>query len=592
MPRRLRWTGQLSTRAHLPTGRQARSRAIVALTAGCVLAGAGLSADPSAVGASTPSATAGVPGKLAPAWSIRGEPASTAQSPIPAGVEGASRVQPRNGTPNLATAASVSPPTGPGQWELVDSPNGWPFGSLSAVTCVTSTDCWAMGTGIAQWTDKGWLPAASPSSDPLSGIACVSADDCWAVGSTGGSQSLIEEYDGTSWSLDAGSPDGGALADVTCLSATDCWAVGASIEHLTSSGWSITQTVASGELSSVTCASAIACWAVGGVASGSSPPDEGTTLIEEYSGSSWSTVTTGNEGELTSVTCVDAGDCWAVGSAYLSPYEQGLAETNQGTGWTVAPNPDSALGNEDFALQGVTCASALDCWAVGWSGTAYFQYTLILQLTGSGWAAVYSPDTAGYNSLSAVVCLNAVICWAVGTGAGTIQEELQQPPGPWTIAGGQGDDVLYGDTCAGPDECWAVGTNAVTPDALIEEDTGGGWGTVTSPDAGGVANNILDGVACADPSDCWAVGYYRVGEGASQPLLERYDGSTWSIVGSTSQGLAGAEDVWLLGVTCARLRRSAGRWVSTRTAEATIIPSSAATMEPSGTSRRRVRAPS
>jgi len=63
-------------------------------------------------------------------------------------------------------------------------------------------------------------------------VTCASASDCWAVGdqsSCGGcAQTLIEQWDGTSWSI-VPSPNTGVadlLYGVTCASASDCWAVG------------------------------------------------------------------------------------------------------------------------------------------------------------------------------------------------------------------------------------------------------------------------------------------------------------------------------------------------------------------------------
>ena len=68
----------------------------------------------------------------------------------------------------------------------------------------------------------------------LNGIAAVSADDIWAVGggdfdTTGSSATLIEHWDGTSWTI-VSSPDPGtasnALAAVTALSDGTVVAVG------------------------------------------------------------------------------------------------------------------------------------------------------------------------------------------------------------------------------------------------------------------------------------------------------------------------------------------------------------------------------
>ncbi|MFA5861133.1 MAG: putative Ig domain-containing protein, partial [Candidatus Thermoplasmatota archaeon] len=67
----------------------------------------------------------------------------------------------------------------------------------------------------------------------LAGVTCVSASDCWAVGyylADGTYQTLIEHWDGASWAItpspNASSVQHNLLLGVACVSASDCWAVG------------------------------------------------------------------------------------------------------------------------------------------------------------------------------------------------------------------------------------------------------------------------------------------------------------------------------------------------------------------------------
>jgi hypothetical protein len=66
----------------------------------------------------------------------------------------------------------------------------------------------------------------------LAGVAAVSAADVWAVGgsqTTTGSPTLIEHWDGTSWSVVASpTPGAGRLNGVAGLGGGGLWAVGAS----------------------------------------------------------------------------------------------------------------------------------------------------------------------------------------------------------------------------------------------------------------------------------------------------------------------------------------------------------------------------
>ena len=93
-------------------------------------------------------------------------------------------------------------------------------------------------TLIERWDGTSWAIVSSPNTSAtqtnfLYGVTCVSASDCWAVGanvSSGVHQTLIERWDGTSWAI-VTSPNTSAtehnyLYGVTCVSASDCWAVG------------------------------------------------------------------------------------------------------------------------------------------------------------------------------------------------------------------------------------------------------------------------------------------------------------------------------------------------------------------------------
>src|SRR5262249_14807472 len=148
-------------------------------------------------------------------------------------------------------------------------------------------------TLIEHWDGATWSVVNSPNRTAiqnfLTGVACVSASDCWAVGAyRNGSMSqavfetLIEHWDGTSWSI-IQSPNANAAKDnrlfgVTCASTTDCWSVG---QYRDSTD--------------------------------SSQPLQ--TLIEHWDGTSWSIVTSPNDvaSLLSGVACTSASDCWAIG---------------------------------------------------------------------------------------------------------------------------------------------------------------------------------------------------------------------------------------------------------------------------------------
>src|SRR3989442_4417555 len=111
--------------------------------------------------------------------------------------------------------------------------------SLGFALCAVGTVFAMLSFAAAAAT---WSIVSSPNTDAtqsnqLSGVTCLSASDCWAVGSyfnaASVAQPLIEHWDGTSWAIvpspNTGSEQGNllsGLAGVTCVSASDCWAVG------------------------------------------------------------------------------------------------------------------------------------------------------------------------------------------------------------------------------------------------------------------------------------------------------------------------------------------------------------------------------
>jgi hypothetical protein len=183
----------------------------------------------------------------------------------------------------------------------------------------------------------------------------VSATDCWAVGYySNGSvyQTLVERWDGTAWAV------------------------------LTSPNTNTTQ---NDVFLGVTCVSASDCWAVGYYHNGSNYQ----TLTEQWNGASWAIVTSPNtstaqDNVLLGVTCVSESDCWAAGEFYNGTAAQTVIERWDGTAWAIVPSANTSATHNNV-LYGVTCASASDCWAVGYynAGGAHTlaeHYTVPVQL--------------------------------------------------------------------------------------------------------------------------------------------------------------------------------------------------------------------
>lgn len=211
---------------------------------------------------------------------------------------------------------------------------------LQAVSCVSVSDCVAVGQGITSplamsWDGGGWTveqaPAASSAMAILNGVSCGSAASCIAVGSVvpnsvAPSRGLAERWNGRHWStVRTPSPPPGEDAI----------------------------------LNAVACRRAV-CIAVGDVG-----PRQ---LIERWNGRKWSMqrLPANVPAELNGVSCVTASDCVAVG-ALTNNSHQSLAERWDGRRWRVERTPTPAGGS---LLWAVSCPSALECVAVGQRGSS------------------------------------------------------------------------------------------------------------------------------------------------------------------------------------------------------------------------------
>jgi hypothetical protein len=329
----------------------------------------------------------------------------------------------------------------------VPSPNvaGSDYNELDGVAALGPSNAWAVGftrpagtlifhTLAEHWDGAKWsiVPTASvPAADDtrLHAITFRSATDGWAVGedstvsSTGETaQSLIEHWNGTSWSRvpsPAGEPAGTVLKSVSAVAANDVWAVGNGIiEHWNGTAWSIIPgaAIATGgvpRLLGVTAISGNDVWAVG-----ATPNRHPTPFVEHWNGTSWSQVTQpvgGFDSELSSVSAVSSTDVWAVGQQNLN---QTVTEHWDGKSWAQVPSPSVTTGNAQDTLNGVVALSSGDVWAVGQTLQSFStNQTLALHWDGSTWQIVPSGNSGtGSNTLNGVTGTGpGQPLWAVGT---------------------------------------------------------------------------------------------------------------------------------------------------------------------------------
>jgi hypothetical protein len=305
-------------------------------------------------------------------------------------------------TPSTAGAKAAA-----ATWAVVASPSpGNVIVALEGVSCVSATDCVAVGdnwssveqTLVESWDGTSWTVVPSPnqgtSDNNLNAVSCTSASNCvavghWNSGPTGDviSQTLIETWDGTNWTI-VTSPNIGTVANL---------------------------------LTSVSCTGPSTCVAVGSYYSSSNQFAQ--TLIEVWDGVNWtidsSPSNTGVAESLNGVSCLSSTDstrCLAVGNAD----SDALAETWDGTTWTLAPVP---AGYSVPPLGGVSCISGTsDCVAVG----TYHGGVWTETWDGTIWSGQVGVPVHKDTSIGRIACVSLTSCTVVGSYATSTKK--QSPP--------------------------------------------------------------------------------------------------------------------------------------------------------------------
>ncbi len=338
------------------------------------------------------------------------------------------------------------------------------IGYLEGVSAVSISDIWAVGTKQAvagdrqrvvteHWDGHRWsqVPAPNPGNleSAFDDVEAVAADDVWAIGeqadSTGGPEgikTLIEHWDGRSWSVIKSPNPAGTyrqLTSVSAVSATDVWAVGYY-----------------------------------------SPPDTPRqTLTLHWDGAAWKRVTSPDPSYLAyleGVTAISTDDVWAVGS-YFDPKTHDnppMALHWDGTHWSQVDTAPPG-GKKSTGFLAVGADSSSDIWATGWRrrGQGFIERS-----DGASWSHVQQPYDPALFGISVRTPADV---WAVGNDYSTGASAIMHWDGStWSLddsaqpaAAGLSDvDALAAD------DVWAVG-RYTAPDGkghlLIEHFDGTGW---------------------------------------------------------------------------------------------------------------------
>jgi hypothetical protein len=250
----------------------------------------------------------------------------------------------------------------------------------------------------------------------------------------------------------------------------------------------------------------------------------------------------------------------AVGSI---SYYGTLAEDWNGTSWSIKPTPNLTGGYS--WLTGVSCTSATACTAVGYSYSTAGEMALVERWNGTTWSIQTTPNLTGSisTSLNGVSCTSITACTAVGTTYnGTVVMMLVERWNgtSWSIQStpsppGATRSELYGVSCTSSTACTAVGyfeNSAKNIVELVERWNGTTWSIQSTP---AVPESSLSGVSCTSTTACTAVGT----EG-SGTLAEGWNGTSWSLQ-STPTGTS-ATSATLNGVSCTSANLCTAVWSS------------------------------
>jgi hypothetical protein len=288
--------------------------------------------------------------------------------------------------------------------------------------------------------------------------------------------------------------------------------------------------VRSSSFMGVSCPTTSSCIAVG--SSNTSISEPRVAWAGKWDGTTWTVESVpappAFASYLTAVSCVSPNACTAVGYAGTAPYEAvPLAARWDGTAWTLQSPAVPAIAKATV-LNGVTCASATDCMAVGRFQTPEgWKFPLAEHWDGHTWSLKPVNDVPNADiraELFGVSCSSADACTAVGDAEAPLAlrwnglvwaQQLTDPLGS--------ADLFRAVSCPQANACTAVGASTYNSfheaDPVAERWNGATWTAQQMPKPPNAIGGELDGVSCPKANVCTAVGNAA---GGGAPFAEQW----------------------------------------------------------------------
>jgi hypothetical protein len=244
--------------------------------------------------------------------------------------------------------------------------------------------------------------------------------------------------------------------------------------------------------------------------------------------------------------------------AVSSLYSQTTASST--SPWVVIPSPN--VSGQDNILAAVAANSSTDVWAVGQfipDSNQDLTQTLIEHWNGTSISAVSSPNVGTLANALFAVTAKSGLAWAAGyfmdDKALKSRSLIEAWDGKkWSVIAhphvGTADQ-FFGISAISSSDIWAVGFQTDSSgkfSTLTEHFDGSDWSIVASPNPGATGNQLLAVVAISSKS-VWAVGTQTGNQGPDRALIERWDGSNWTVVNAPTDGVFSTQLYAVAGVT-------------------------------------------
>jgi hypothetical protein len=331
----------------------------------------------------------------------------------------------------------------------------------------------AAASSCTWWGTPQPVPVGSDSW--TNDVAVLSRCNAWAVGGTASDQTLIEHWNGRTWSVKKSPNVSNASNQLTAVVATspaNAWAVGYSegsvlpqkavIEHWDGSAWTMQATPHPGNfytfLEALDASSATNAWALGLEANNTSHGVTYKSVVYHWNGSKWRLQPEHPAG-IGAIATLGPKAVWVAGGSVIQRWT-GTAWRNQ-----HAPVPPSGV---TYILYDIMARATNDVWAVGYrtKGPLLSDHTLIEHWNGVRWRVVKSPNVGKGDRLGSVVATSQGNAWAVGNsgvvGSATHTLVLRWKGTAWSVEPSMnlGTDAndLRGVDASSSTNAWAVGT--------------------------------------------------------------------------------------------------------------------------------------